>query len=40
MVAIKRPGIGIEPKYLNEIIGRKVKRDVKKDEVLKWDSLE
>ena len=40
MVAIKRPGIGIEPKYLNEIIGRRVKRDVKKDEVLKWDSLE
>jgi N-acetylneuraminate synthase/N,N'-diacetyllegionaminate synthase len=35
MVAIKRPGIGIEPKYLNEIIGKKAKKSISKDEVLK-----
>ena len=40
MIAIKRPGTGIEPKYLNAIIGKRVKRDIRKDEVLKWGDLE
>ena len=40
MIAIKRPGTGIEPKYLNVVIGKRAKRDIKKDEVLKWEDLE
>lgn len=40
MIAIKRPGTGIEPKYLNMVIGKKVRRDIKKDKILKWDDLE
>jgi N-acetylneuraminate synthase/N,N'-diacetyllegionaminate synthase len=40
MIAIKRPGTGIEPKYLNVVIGKRAKRDIKKDEVLKWNMIE
>ena len=40
MVTIKRPGIGIEPKYLDIVVGKMAKRDIKKDEVLKWGDLE
>jgi len=39
MVTIKRPGIGIEPKYLDKIIGKKAKRDIKKDEVIRWEDI-
>ena len=40
MLDIKRPGIGIEPKYYNVIVGQKVKRDIKKDELLTWEAVE
>ncbi|ABR56006.1 N-acetylneuraminate synthase [Methanococcus aeolicus Nankai-3] len=40
MIVIKRPGTGIEPKYLNEIMGKKVKRDIKIDEILKLGDIE
>jgi N-acetylneuraminate synthase/N,N'-diacetyllegionaminate synthase len=36
---VKRPGIGIESKYLNRIIGKRVKRDVNKDELIKFKDL-
>jgi len=39
MIVIKRPGTGIEPKYLNGLAGKKTKKDIKKDEVLKWDII-
>ena len=35
----KRPAIGISPKYLNEIIGRKINQNLKEDEILKWDFI-
>lgn len=35
MLICKRPGTGIEPKKLNEIIGEKAKKDIKADEILK-----
>ena len=35
MLDIKRPGTGIEPKYLKRIIGRKSKKNIKKDELIK-----
>jgi len=39
MLTLKRPGIGIEPEFLSLIIGRKIARDIKKDEIIKWEDL-
>jgi len=39
MLIIKRPGIGIKPKYLNKIIGKKAKKDIKKDSLIKFEDL-
>jgi N-acetylneuraminate synthase len=35
MIAIKRPAEGVEPKYLNRIIGKKTTRDIKKETPIK-----
>jgi N-acetylneuraminate synthase len=37
MLAFKRPGTGISPKYLRKIVGTKTLRNVKRDELLTWD---
>ena len=37
--AIKRPGTGIEPQFISYILGMKVCRDIKRDEILNWDAL-
>ena len=37
MLTIKRPGTGIEPKMLKQIIGKKAAREIKTDELLKSD---
>ena len=34
MMTIKRPGIGLSPKHLDKINGKKAKRDIKKDEMI------
>ena len=39
MVGIKRPGTGIPPKYIKKIIGAKVKEDIGKDEIIRWDDV-
>jgi N-acetylneuraminate synthase/N,N'-diacetyllegionaminate synthase len=39
MLVIKRPGIGIKPKYLEKIIGRIVKKDIKQDELITWEMI-
>ena len=39
MLTFKRPGTGISPKYLNEVIGKKTKRNIKKDEIVRWDDI-
>jgi len=39
MLAIKRPGIGIEPKYFKRLIGKKAKRIIKKNQVFTWGIL-
>ena len=36
MITFKRPGTGISPKFLDKIIGKKAKRDIKKDAIIKW----
>lgn len=38
-IVIKRPGYGIPPKNFEQIIGRKVISDMKKDTVLTWNDL-
>ena len=40
MFDIKRPGTGIEPKYLDRLTGKRTKHRVKKDEVLTWEMIE
>ncbi|HAQ4990238.1 N-acetylneuraminate synthase [Enterococcus faecium] len=39
-ITIKRPGTGLAPKYLYEVIGKKIKSDVMTDDVLTEDLLE
>jgi sialic acid synthase SpsE len=36
----KRPGTGIPPKMINQVIGKKIKLDLDKDTVLGWEMLE
>lgn len=38
-IMLKRPGTGIEPKYIDVVIGRAVNRDIKEDTVLTWDMI-
>ena len=40
MLTYKRPGTGVSPVYWDDVIGRKVVRDLERDHVLKWDDLE
>ena len=40
MLEIKRPGIGIKPKYYWEILGGKTKRILKKGELIRFNDLE
>ncbi|MCD6513508.1 MAG: N-acetylneuraminate synthase family protein [Candidatus Odinarchaeota archaeon] len=39
MLTAKRPGTGISPEFLNIVIGKKAKRDIKEDEILNWDDI-
>jgi pseudaminic acid synthase len=34
-----RPGFGLHPKYLPEILGKSAKTDIKKGERMKWEYL-
>ena len=38
-IAIKRPGNGIEPKFWEQVIGKKAIRAISKDEIIKWDDI-
>lgn len=39
MVDIRRPGYGIQPKYLDIVLGRTAKKDIKSDEPITWDMI-
>jgi sialic acid synthase SpsE len=39
MLCTKRPGLGIAPKHIEDLVGRKVSRDVAADEWLTWEML-
>ena len=36
---IKRPGTGIPPKYIDELVGRTIRRDMGREEILKWEDI-
>ena len=38
-LVVKRPGYGIKPKYLDLVVGRTAKRDIKADEWITWDDV-
>jgi N-acetylneuraminate synthase/N,N'-diacetyllegionaminate synthase len=39
MLIIKRPGYGIKPKFIEVVVGREAKRDIKEDEWITWDAV-
>jgi sialic acid synthase SpsE len=39
MLDLKRPGTGISPRYLPQVVGRKARKDIGKDELLTWEML-
>lgn len=39
MLDVKRPGTGIEPKYLKKLLGMFAKSDIKNETVIKWGML-
>jgi len=39
MLDIKRPGTGIEPKFLNKVMGKRTRRDTKKDTLIEFKDL-
>ena len=39
MLDFKRPGTGLSPKNINRIIGKKIKRTIKFDEILKEEDF-
>lgn len=39
MITRKRPGTGIRPKFLDVVIGRKARVDIKEDTTLTWDMI-
>jgi sialic acid synthase SpsE len=34
-----RPGTGIHPKYKNQIMGRKAKHNIQKENVIQWEDI-
>lgn len=38
-LTFKRPGYGISPKRIDEVIGKKTVNDINNDEILKWENL-
>lgn len=39
MLCYKRPGCGIDPQYADILIGRKIKRDLDKEELITWEDV-
>lgn len=39
MITVKRPGYGIAPKHLEDVVGRALKVDVEADDILTWDMV-
>jgi len=40
MIVIRRPGHGIQPKDIQVLLGSKVTKDIKAEDVIKWEYIE
>ncbi|MFW9767179.1 MAG: N-acetylneuraminate synthase [Candidatus Thorarchaeota archaeon] len=40
MIDIKRPGIGIAPKHLEDVVGKRAIKEIQEDSMLTWDMIE
>jgi len=40
MLAIKRPGTGLAPKYINQIVGKIARKDIRRETLISWDIIE
>jgi N,N'-diacetyllegionaminate synthase len=38
-IAIKRPGYGIQPKFFNQVLGKRANKDLDKEDVLMWGDI-
>jgi len=38
-VTVKRPGTGLPPKYLKKVLGKKVKKDIKKNDLIRLEEI-
>jgi N-acetylneuraminate synthase/N,N'-diacetyllegionaminate synthase len=39
MLIVKRPGYGIKPKFIDMVMGREAKKDIKEDEWITWEMV-
>ena len=39
MLIIKRPGYGIKPRFIDMVVGREAKKDIREDEWISWDAV-
>jgi N,N'-diacetyllegionaminate synthase len=39
MLIVKRPGTGIEAKHISTIVGKKSKKNIKKNQMLDWSMV-
>ncbi len=39
MLIVKRPGYGIKPKFIDVVIGKEAKKDIKEDEWITWEMV-
>jgi len=39
-LTVKRPGSGISPKFIDDVVGKTAVRDINKDEIIKWNYIE
>ena len=36
----KRPGTGISPEYWDEVVGKKINKSLKEDQILNWEDID
>ena len=39
MLIVKRPGYGIKPKFIDIVVGKKVKKDISEDQWITWEDI-
>ena len=39
MLTVKRPGTGISPRFFEQLIGKKITKDIPEDQVIQWEDI-